>query len=81
MPELSQERLNYLLKIMHRKSIEYFENENSYEIRLIPELQQAYNQICKLIEKEDVAPPKEDDETRDGRDGWGIGEGHEEPPE
>lgn len=52
MLELSQERLNYLLKIMHQKSIEYFENENSYEIRLIPELQQACNQIHKLIKNQ-----------------------------
>ena len=49
MPELSQKRLNYLLEIMSRKSIEYFENENSYEIRLIPELRQAYDQLRKLI--------------------------------
>ena len=54
MKELNRERLDYLLKIMHQKSIEYFENENSYEIRLIPELQQAYQQIKERIQKPEI---------------------------
>ena len=48
---LSNERLEYLLKIMEKNSIEYSVDNNSYEIRLIPEIQQAYNQIVALIKK------------------------------
>lgn len=32
-------------------------------------------EVCEIEEV------KEDDETRDGKDGWGIGEGHEGPHE
>lgn len=43
--------------------------------RYAPDKGEPQMEVCEIEEKE----PKEDDETRDGRDGWGIGEGHEEP--
>ena len=49
MKELSKEGLKYLLAIMKKNSIEYSIVNNSYEIRLIPEIQQACKQIHKLI--------------------------------
>ena len=49
MKELSKERLEYLLAVMEKNSIEYSVVNNSYEIRLIPEIQQAYKQIKVLI--------------------------------
>jgi len=49
MEELSKERLGYLLAIMEKNSIEYSIVNNSYEIRLIPEIQQACKQIKVLI--------------------------------
>ena len=49
MEELSKERLEYLLAIMEKNSIEYSVANNSYEIRLIPEIQQAHKQIKALI--------------------------------
>ena len=49
MEELSKKRLVYLLAIMEKNSIEYSIANNSYEIRLIPEIQQAYKQIKVLI--------------------------------
>lgn len=52
MKELSKKRLKYLLAIMKKNSIEYSVVNNSYCIRLIPELQQAYSQIIKLIHKD-----------------------------
>ena len=45
MKKLSKERLEYLLAIMEKNSIEYSVTNNSYEIRLIPEIQQACKQI------------------------------------
>ena len=45
--------------------------------RYAPDKGESQMEVCEIEEKE----PKEDDETRDGRDGWGIGEGHEKPPE
>ena len=52
MKELSKKRLVYLLAIMEKNSIEYSVDNNSYEIRLIPEIQQARKQIKALIKKE-----------------------------
>jgi hypothetical protein len=52
MKELSKKELEHLLAIMEQNSIEYSVDNNSYEIRLIPEIQQACKQIRKLINKE-----------------------------
>lgn len=49
MKELSKERLEYLLAVMEKNSIQYSIDNNSYEIRLIPEIQQAHKQIKMLI--------------------------------
>ena len=54
MKKLSKERLGYLLAIMEKNSIEYSVANNSYEIRLIPEIQQAYKQIKEMIQKPEV---------------------------
>ena len=51
MKELSKERLEYLLAIMEKNSIEYSVEHNSYEIRLISEIQQACKQIKALLIK------------------------------
>ena len=51
MEELSKKRLVYLLAIMEKNSIEYSVVNNSYEIRLIPEIQQACKQIVALIKE------------------------------
>ena len=49
MKKLSKERLEYLLAVMEKTSIEYSIANNSYEIRLIPEIQQACKQIKALL--------------------------------
>ena len=49
MEKLSKKRLKYLLAIMEKNSIEYSVANNSYEIRLIPKIQQAHKQIKVLI--------------------------------
>ena len=49
MKKLSKKRLEYLLAIMEKNSIEYSVANNSYEIRLIPEIKQACEQIKMLI--------------------------------
>ena len=49
MKKLSKKRLKYLLAIMEKNSSQYSIDNNSYEIRLIPEIQQAYKQIKALI--------------------------------
>ena len=51
MAKLSRERLEYLLAVMEKNSIEYSTVNNSYEIRLIPEIQQACKQIKALLIK------------------------------
>jgi hypothetical protein len=49
MKELSKKELEDLLAIMEQNSIQYSVDNNSYEIRLIPEIQQAYKQIKVLL--------------------------------
>ena len=46
---LSKERLEYLLAIMKKNSIEYSVVNNSYDIRLLPEIKQACKQIKEMI--------------------------------
>lgn len=72
----------YLRRKMRRASDTMFQTiSRGKEIKLAryaPDKGEPQMEICEIEEKE----PKEDDETRDGRDGFGIGEGHdEEPPE
>lgn len=50
--ELSKKKLEDLLAIMEKNSIQYSIDSNTYEIRLIPEIQQACKQIKALIKKE-----------------------------
>lgn len=49
METLSKERLEYLLAVMEKNSIEYSIDNNSYETRLIPEIQQACKQFKALL--------------------------------
>lgn len=49
--KLSQERLEYLLAIMEKNSIEYSIDNDSYETRLIPEIQQACEQIKAILQQ------------------------------
>lgn len=49
MKKLSKEEIKNLLAIMEKNSIEYSIEHNSYEIRLIPEIQQACKQIKALL--------------------------------
>ncbi|MCK5127943.1 MAG: hypothetical protein KAR42_16920 [candidate division Zixibacteria bacterium] len=49
MKELSKKELENLLAIMEKNSIQYSIDNNSYEIRLIPEIQQACKQIKALL--------------------------------
>lgn len=49
MKELSKEKLECSLAIMEQNSIQYSIDNNSYEIRLIPEIQQARKQIEEMI--------------------------------
>lgn len=51
MEELSKERIEYLLTIMKQNSIQYSIDNNSYEMRLISEIQQACKQIKGLLNK------------------------------
>ena len=51
MKKLSMKRLKYLLAIMEKNSIEYSVVNNSYETRLIPEIQQACKQIKEMIQE------------------------------
>ena len=49
MKKLSKKRLEYLLAIMKKNSIEYSVVNNSYDIRLLPEIKQACKQIKEMI--------------------------------
>ena len=61
MERLSKKRLEYLLAIMEKNSIEYSVVNDSYEIRLIPEIQQACKQIRELILCEDMVQQYRDE--------------------
>ncbi len=61
MKKLSKKELEDLLAIMERNSIEYSVVNNSYEIRLIPEIQQACKQIKVLISCEDMVQQYRDE--------------------
>ena len=53
MEELNKKELENLLAIMEQNSIQYSVDNNSYEIRLIPEIQQACKQIKALLIQRD----------------------------
>ena len=55
MKKLSKKELEDLLAIMERNSIEYSVVNNSYEIRLIPEIQQACKQIKAMLQETEKA--------------------------
>lgn len=54
MKKLSKERLEYLLAIMKKNSIEYSVVNNSYDIRLLPEIKQACKQIKEMIHQQGI---------------------------
>ena len=49
--KLNKKRLGYLLAVIEKNSVEYSVANNSYEIRLIPEIRQACKQLRHLIQQ------------------------------